>query len=36
MSRRLSPIDIQHAEFPRRLGGYDRREVKAFLERLSV
>ncbi len=36
MSRRLSPIDIQHAEFSRRLGGYDRREVRAFLERLSL
>ena len=36
MSRRLSPIDIQHAEFSRRLGGYDRKEVRAFLERLSV
>ncbi len=33
---RLSPIDIQHAEFSRRAGGYDRREVRAFLERLSL
>ena len=36
MSRRLSPIDIQHAEFARTVSGYDRREVRAFLERLSV
>jgi len=36
MSRRLSPIDIQHAEFSRSVGGYDRKEVRAFLERLSV
>lgn len=36
MSRRLSPIDIQHAEFSRSVGGYDRREVRALLERLSV
>lgn len=33
---RLSPIDIQHAEFARRTLGYDRREVRAFLERLSL
>ncbi|HRP46130.1 MAG TPA: DivIVA domain-containing protein [Trueperaceae bacterium] len=33
---RLTPIDIQHAEFTRRAGGYDRREVKAFLERLAL
>lgn len=33
---RLSPIDIQHAEFSRRAGGYDRREVKAFLERVAL
>ncbi len=33
---RLSPIDIQHAEFSRRVGGYDRGEVRAFLERLSL
>jgi len=33
---RLSPIDILHAEFRRRAGGYDRREVRAFLERLSL
>lgn len=36
MSRRLSPIDIEHAEFSRSLNGYDRKEVRAFLERLSV
>lgn len=35
MSRRLSPLDIQHATFTRRLGGYDRKEVGDFLERLS-
>lgn len=33
---RLTPIDIQHAEFPRRSLGYDRREVRAFLERLAL
>lgn len=36
MSRRLSPIDIQHAEFSRSVGGYDRKEVRAFLDRLST
>lgn len=36
MSRRLSPIDIQHAEFSRSAFGYDRKEVREFLERLSV
>ncbi len=36
MSRRLSPIDIQYAEFSRSVGGYDRKEVRALLERLSV
>jgi len=33
---RLTPIDIQHAEFSRRSLGYDRREVRAFLERLAL
>lgn len=33
---RLTPLDIQHVEFSRRAGGYDRREVKAFLERLAL
>lgn len=33
---RLTPIDIQHAEFAKRAGGYDRREVRAFLERLAL
>ena len=36
MSRRLSPIDIQHAEFTRSAFGYDRKEVRAFLERLAA
>lgn len=36
MARRLSPIDIQHAEFTRSLNGFDRKEVRAFLERISV
>ena len=36
MSRRLSPLDILHADFSRSVGGYDRREVRAFLERLST
>ncbi|MFA5551120.1 MAG: DivIVA domain-containing protein [Trueperaceae bacterium] len=36
MSRRLSPIDIQHAEFTRSALGYDRKEVRAFLERLAA
>lgn len=33
---RLSPLEILHAEFSRRAGGYDRREVRAFLERVSL
>lgn len=32
---RLSPIDIEHMEFPRGLGGYQRRHVRDFLERVS-
>ncbi len=33
---RLTPLDIRHVEFSRRAGGYDRREVKAFMERLAL
>lgn len=36
MARRLSPIDIQHAEFTRSLNGFDRKEVRAFLERIAL
>lgn len=33
---RLTPLDIAHAEFSRAAGGYNRGEVRAFLERISV
>ncbi len=32
---RLSPIDIEHMEFPRGTGGYQRRHVRDFLERVA-
>lgn len=32
---RLSPMDIEHMEFPRGAGGYQRRHVRDFLERVS-
>lgn len=32
---RLSPLDIEHMEFPRGAGGYQRRHVRDFLERVS-
>jgi len=32
---RLSPIDIEHMEFPRGAGGYQKRHVRDFLERVS-
>lgn len=31
----LSPLDIQHMEFPTGLNGYSRRQVREFLERVS-
>lgn len=33
---RLSPIDIEHMEFPRGAGGYQRRHVRDFLERVAA
>ena len=36
MSRLSSPCDIQRAEFSLSVGGYDRKEVRALLERLAV
>jgi cell division initiation protein len=33
---RLSPLDIQHMEFQRGAGGYHRRQVREFLERLAL
>lgn len=32
---RFTPLDVRHQEFPTRLGGYDRRSVRAFLDELS-
>lgn len=32
---RLSPIDIEHMEFPRGAGGYQQRHVRDFLERVA-
>ncbi len=32
---RLSPLDIEHMEFPRGAGGYQRRHVRDFLERVA-
>lgn len=32
---RLSPIDIEHMEFPRGTGGYQKRHVRDFLERVA-
>lgn len=33
---RLSPIDIEHMEFPRGAGGYQKRHVRDFLERVAA
>ncbi len=33
---RLSPLDIQHMEFQRSAGGYHRRQVREFLERVAI
>lgn len=33
---RLSPIDIEHMEFPRGTGGYQKRHVRDFLERVAA
>ena len=32
---KLSPLDIQHMEFARSVQGYNRRQVKDFLERVA-
>lgn len=32
---RLSPLEIEHMEFPRGAGGYQRRHVRDFLERVA-
>ncbi len=32
----LSPLDIQHMEFPNALNGYPKRQVREFLERVSA
>ena len=32
---KLSPLDIQHMEFPTGMGGYGKRQVREFLERVS-
>ncbi len=34
-SNRLTPLDIRHQEFPRRLGGYNRDSVRTFLAQIS-
>ncbi len=33
---RLSPLDIQHMEFPSALNGYPRKQVREFLERVAA
>lgn len=33
---RLSPLEIEHMEFPRGAGGYQRRHVRDFLERVAA
>ena len=33
---RLSPLDIEHMEFPRGAGGYQRRHVRDFLQRVAA
>ncbi len=32
---KLSPLDIQHTEFPTGMNGYAKRQVRAFLERVA-
>lgn len=32
---KLSPLDIQHMEFPRSMSGYHRQQVREFLERIA-
>ena len=32
---KLSPLDIQHMEFSRTVNGYNRRQVREFLERVA-
>lgn len=32
---KLSPLDIEHMEFPTGVGGYSKRQVREFLERVS-
>ncbi len=36
MSRRLSPIDIEHADFTARVRGFDKGEVGEFLSRVAL
>lgn len=36
MSRHLSPIDIEHAEFSGRVRGFDKDEVREFLNRVAT
>ena len=33
---RITPLDIQHKQFPRRVKGYDLKEVNSFLELISA